>query len=94
MDDFELHLTHALRRQEAPAGFADRVLLAARARRQRRWGWLAAASLALMILPAGYAYHVHTERQRAEAQLRLALSITSGKLNLAFKHLNAEPEQP
>lgn len=94
MNDLDLQLALALRRREAPEGFADRVILAARTRRNRRWGWLAAASLAATLLPAGYAYHLHTERQRAEAQLRLALSITSGKLNLAFKHLNAEPEQP
>jgi zinc transporter ZupT len=92
MNDLEHELALALRRQPAPDGFADRVLLAARARRNRRWSWLAAASLVVMVLPAGYAYHVHIQRQRAEAQLRLALTVASEKLNLAFKHLNPDSE--
>lgn len=91
-DHLEHQLACALRREEAPEGFADRILAAARARRNRRRAWLAAASLVAMLLPSGYAYHVHVERQRAEAQLRLALEVASEKLNLAFKRLNSESE--
>lgn len=91
-DHLERQLVSALRRQDAPEGFAARVVAAARARRNRRRAWLTAASLVAMLLPSGYAYHIHLERQRAEAQLRLALEVASEKLNLAFKRLNSESE--
>ncbi len=91
-NDLDRQLSIALARQEAPEGFADRVLAAARTRRNRMRSWLAAASLLAVLLPSGYAYHLHTERQRAEAQLRLALEVASEKLNLAFKRLNSDSE--
>ena len=42
MIDLERELARALRPQEAPAGFAERVLRADRSRRARRRTWLAA----------------------------------------------------
>lgn len=92
MIDLERELARALRRQEAPAGFAERVLRADRSRRARRRAWLAAASFALVLLPAGWAYQRHQQQQRAEAQLRLALEVASERLNLALQRLNPPTE--
>lgn len=91
MIDLERELARALRPQEAPAGFAERVLRADRSRRARRRTWLAAASFALVLLPAGWAYQRH-QQQRAEAQLRLALEVASERLNLALQRLNPPTE--
>jgi hypothetical protein len=41
-----------------------------------------------------YQDHRRAEAARAQAQLILALQITSQKLDLAFRHLQTDPEQP
>lgn len=99
MSPLESLLRDALRRQDPPEGFAERVLQRARQapRRHRPPRWLMAASLLGLLLPGAWSYHLHQARQRAEAaraqaQLRLALQITHQKLDLAFRHLQTDPE--
>ena len=95
-------LRDALRRKEAPANFADRVLqriseMPAPARRPapsssiRRW--LAAA--AVLALAAGGAERYYTQQQDAEAarvreELRTALQITNDTL----AHVQSKLSQP
>ena len=99
MNPLEPRLREALRRQDPPEGFAERVLQRAQQlpRHRRPPPWLLAASLLMVPLPLGWGYrdyeaHRRAEAERAQAQLALALRITSQKLNLAFKHLQPEPE--
>ncbi len=101
MNPLESRLREALRRQDPPEGFAERVL--ERARRmpphRRPSPWLMAASLLGLLVPMGWGYqayqaHRRAEAERAQAQLLLALQITHQKLDLAFRHLQTESEQP
>lgn len=99
MNPLERHLRDALRRQDPPEGFAERVLRRAQQapRRKRPPIWLMAASVLALLVPMSWGYHAYEthkriEAERAQAQLVLALQVTSQKLNLAFKHLQTEPE--
>ena len=99
MNPLEPRLREALRRQDPPEGFAERVLQRAQRSPRRRSPprWLLAASILTVLVPLGWGYrayeaHRRAEAERAQAQLALALRITSQKLNLAFKHLQPEPE--
>jgi hypothetical protein len=58
-----------------------------------------AASILGLLIPMGWGYrayqdHRRAEAARAQAQLILALQITSQKLDLAFRHIQTDPEQP
>ncbi|HEX9080938.1 MAG TPA: hypothetical protein VF768_01605 [Holophagaceae bacterium] len=99
MNPLESLLRDALQRQDPPEGFAARVLQRAQQAPRRRQPprWLMAASILGLLVPAGLGYHLYQVRQRAEAaraqaQLLLALQITHQKLDLAFRHLQTEPE--
>lgn len=101
MNPLETRLREALRRQAPPEGFAERVLERAQRipRRRRPSPWLMAASLLGLLVPMGWGYHAHqvhrrAEAERAQAQLLLALQITHQKLDLAFRPLQSESEQP
>jgi hypothetical protein len=87
----------ALRREEPPGGFAERVMARIQAAPEQAsfWaGWLAgfrrprlrwAAALAGVALAVGaveYQRERQTEGERAKDQVMLALRITSGKLRL------------
>ena len=79
MDDLEKQLRRAFAREDAPEGFADRVLARTRSRRAMP-RWMAAAAAVLVLAGAGYGYRW----QRGEAAKRevlLAFRITSAKLN-------------
>ena len=88
MNRFEDDLKRALRREQAPAGFAGRVLArqAAPAPKARLWfslRWAAAAALAVALMTV-FQYGVQ-QRQRdrgelAKAQMLIALRITADKL--------------
>lgn len=99
MNPLEPLLRDALRRQDPPTDFAERVLQRAQRipRRRQPPKWLLAASVLTLLVPMGWGYHVYqahrrAETARAQAQLMLALQITSQKLNLAVKHLQPESE--
>jgi len=103
MNPLEQQLREALRRQDPPEGFAERVLQRAQAapplRRRPPFLLAAAASILGLLVPLGLGYHLHEVHRRAEiaraqAQMLLALQVTSQKINLAFKHLQTESEQP
>jgi hypothetical protein len=90
MSQFERDLRESLRRREAPAGFADRVLAQTRTREtsrpSREWQWLAAAALVVLML--GGALFVReqirqSQNEKTKEQLMVALRITGSKLRLA-----------
>lgn len=88
--DDELKL--ALRREEAPAGFADRVIAQAESRRGegRRW-WMGAIAAGLL-LAAGLEYERERqirEGEQAKEQVMLALRITSSKLQFVKEKIHA-----
>lgn len=90
MTNFEDELRSALRRENPPAGFADRVLERASPRASARPNWAAwavAASLALSMGGVEYKRR-NDEGKRAKQQLMLALDITSSKLALAQKRVD------
>jgi hypothetical protein len=93
--NFEDEIRAALRRQEPPAGFAERVLARTGAagetpratpiRRSVRPPWIrwAAAMAACAVLSAGAWGYRYYQGERAKAQVILALRITANKLNKA-----------
>lgn len=86
MDHLERDLGEALRREDPPQGFAERVLAAAAARtaaRRRTARWALAAAACLLTTAGIEQYRDHRERVRGEAakdQVMLALRITGAKL--------------
>jgi len=90
MSDFEHELRSALRREDAPSGFAARVMAHTAARAApRRAGWLAAAIAACLLLSVGgFEYHQYRGR-KAKQELLLALEIASEKLNVVQKKVSA-----
>ena len=96
MKRLEEELQKALRREEPPEGFAERVIAAAAERKQSAWKrlfawpglrWALAGAMCLMLTVAGIEYkRVLDEQARGEAakaQLMLALRITADKLQFA-----------
>jgi uncharacterized protein HemX len=84
VNQFEDELRAALRRQEPPAGFLDKVV--ARARPQgntSRKGWIATAIAACLLLGAGGFEYRQYEGRKAKRELLLALHIAGSKLNIA-----------
>jgi hypothetical protein len=75
-------LREALRREDAPPGFAARVSAAAEKRQRARWplAAIAAALLCAALVPAGVAEYHRRRAIEAEDQLRQALSITRTQL--------------
>ena len=83
MNDFDEALRAALHRQEAPSGFADRVLRRTSGRRRSPALWAAIGIAAGIAVIVGITPVIQHQRQeRAVRQTRLALSITAEKLNL------------
>ncbi len=94
MNRLEEELKSALRREEPPEGFSDRVLARVagherQRQRSRRWfampvlRW-AAAAVIIIAAGGGFEYHKQVqerrEGERAKQQVMLALRITSEKL--------------
>jgi hypothetical protein len=89
MREFEDELRSALRRQEPPAGFADRVLARARPRgAPRRSGWVAAAIAACLLLSMGGFEYRQYEGRKAKRELLLALEIAGSKLSFAQEKIS------
>jgi ferric-dicitrate binding protein FerR (iron transport regulator) len=84
MDELENRLRRALEREDAPEGFAERVIARTRAKSAMR-RWMAVAAAVLLLAGIGYGYRWH-EGQTAKRQVLLALRITSAKLN----HIQAQ----
>ena len=86
MREFEDELRSALRRQEPPAGFSDRVL--ARTRTKRRASWVRAAIAAgLLLSMGGFEYRLY-EGRNAKRELLLALDIAGSKLSIAQEKIS------
>lgn len=104
--NLEDQLRKALRREDPPEGFAERIILQAKAAREQRWEsprprfrllWPAAtvAATTALVLSISIEYRaVYQERaqeERAGRQAIQALQIASEKLNMARnKVLNEE----
>lgn len=109
MRDLDHELRNALRREEPPAGFADRVFDSAAARTWDRpsrrltrhmdfIGWATAAAILAALAGAGLAYRA-VQRERAEGEIArarvvLALHIASSKLQLVHTKITRMHEQP
>ena len=100
MDEFEVKLHGAMRRQDAPVGLKTRVLAQARERRreaQRSRFWMWQRVTAVMVLAAalgGIAEYRHVEEVRkgeaAREQVLTALRITGKTLNRVQSRLADE----
>lgn len=92
MSRLDDELKYALRREEPPPGFADRVLARAEARQPARRWWPVAIA-ATVLLAAGLEFE-HERRLRAEGeqakqQVMLALEITGSKLQFIKEKIHA-----
>jgi hypothetical protein len=96
MNRLEDDLRIAMKREEPPEGFAERVLAKTETAKQRAWSrifawpglkWALAGAMCLILVVGGIEYkRAQDERVRGEAakeQLMLALRITADKLQLA-----------
>lgn len=96
MNRLEDELRNAMRHEEPPEGFVERVLARTTPVKQRSWTgilsgkslrWALAGTVCLALAVAGIEFRqAQEERARGEAaktQLMLALRITAGKLQLA-----------
>ena len=84
MREFEDELRSALRRQEPPVGFVDRVLARARPKGAARYRiWAAAAIAAGLLLSVGGFEYRQYEGRKAKRELLLALEIAGSKLCIA-----------
>ena len=85
MNQMERDLREALRRREAPPGFAERILARTQQPETRghSWVWLAAAALVLLMI-GGIGVVQEQRRQaegeRAKQELMVAFRITGSKL--------------
>jgi hypothetical protein len=106
MKRLEDELRNAMRQEEPPAGFAERVLARATEKKQSAWisifssrglRWAVAGAMCLALAVAGIEHkRAHEERARGEAakeQLMLALRITGSKLQFVQTkvHQHAAP---
>ena len=94
MNQIERDLRGALRRREAPPGFAERVFAKTQRTEARRhwWVWLAAAALVLLMI--GGINIVQEQRRQAEGErakkeLMVGLRITGSKLRDVQERLRA-----
>jgi len=91
-NDFENELRRALRRQQPPSGFADRVMARIPNHRPRPiWHrqWLAAAAAACIAVIGSGAWEQHrrqVEGERAKQELIYALTVASESLQTT-KHI-------
>jgi len=89
MREFEDELRSALRRQEPPAGFANRVLARTRPKgAPRRTSWVTAAIAAGLLLSLGGFEYRQYEGRKAKRELLLALEIAGSKLSIAQEKIS------
>jgi urocanate hydratase len=94
MQDIEIALRAALRRQDAPAGLAGRII--AQAEGRGGWGraqWLAVAAAVLVMVAVGWQYQLERNRRlQAEnnaQQLEQALRIVADRLSKVERQVRA-----
>ena len=98
--NIEQELQRALRRQQPPAGFAERVLArtgpkpaAAHTAPSPIHKWLAAAAAVALLASGAARYYEHqqaaAEAERVNQEISLALRITSEKLALVQARVDA-----
>jgi len=98
MNQLERDLHEALRRREAPTGFAEKVIASAEATsaRQPLPKWLAMAAAGVLIV-AAFVMTNHlreqTEGVRAKQELMAGLRITGSKLRDVQERLSARLQQ-
>ncbi len=101
MSRLEDELRNALRREQPPAGFAERVLARAAQPRRTFWDflrlpafrWAMAGALCLIFVIAGLEYQQQRQErlrgEAAKAQLMQALRITGSKLQFANRRVRS-----
>ena len=92
MSRLDDELKIALRREEPPPGFVERVLARADSRRPCHLWWAAAiASAVLLAAGVEFEHHrrVRVEGEQARARVMLALQITGSKLQFIKEKVNA-----
>ena len=92
MSRLDDELKIAMRREEPPPGFAERVLAGANRRHTTRQWW-AAAIAAAVLLAAGLEFEherrLRAEGERARQKVMLALQITGNKLQFVKEKIHA-----
>jgi uncharacterized protein CbrC (UPF0167 family) len=100
--DFESHLTQALRRVDAPEGFADRVIARAKLdpaprvlmMKPSQQAWLGGAIAAALFLGVFGAEQIHQRQQQRAAlvqqQFEAGIRITDDALNHAREQLEQD----
>src|SRR5436190_252762 len=89
MSEFEDDLRSALRREDPPSGFAQRVLSRTRPHAAPgRKGWIAVGIAACLLLSAGGFEYRQYEGRKAKQELLLALEIAGSKLNNVQKKVS------
>jgi hypothetical protein len=89
MNEFEHDLRSALRREEPPPGFTQRVLARTGVKASpRRTSWMAAAIAACLLLSIGGFEYRQYQGRKAKNELLLALEIAGSKLNLAEQKIS------
>jgi hypothetical protein len=84
VNQFEDELRSALRREEPPHGFAERVVKKSRQQApSRRNGWIATAVAACLLAGFGEIGYQQYEGRKAKRELLQALEITGSKLSVA-----------
>ncbi len=89
--NLEDELKSALKRQEAPLGFTQRVLARAQATPAGRWrfAWrrlqwaTACGAVAVLLVTAGTEYRRRQQGERAKEEVVLALRMAGSRLSLA-----------
>jgi hypothetical protein len=98
MKDLDGELRHALRREEPPAGFAERVMRKTAPTPKLSFVHWAAAAALVAAVAGGFDY-IAKEKERAEGEAAkdrvvLALQIAGSKLQLVQTKINQLHEQP
>lgn len=95
MSEFENELRQVLKRQDPPAGFAQRVLAKAQPQSERgRNRWIGVAIAAGLLLAAGGFEYRQYEGRKAKQDLLLALGITESKLSIVQQKINDLNRRP
>jgi len=88
MNEFEHDLRSALRREQPPAGFTERVLARTGVKTAPRTGWMAATIAACLLLSIGGFEYRQYQGRKAKNELLLALEIAGSKLNLVEQKIS------
>lgn len=95
MNPFDRDLSDALKRQDPPSGFAERVMARTSERHERprffsMWRWAAAVAAVLVLMSGIFIYRERVrqlEGEKAKEEMMYALRLTGSKLRDIKVHL-------